>query len=488
MPTGDADTPAGAGVGSEIQFSGIDGTTGEPATPPLSFDQIGAFVRGDRIDLDEAARLRSSARAAVTDTLGVIEGVDRADLAQAGWGVIFSAGANPAIIDALKPLMDLRRSQAASKKPGRYRQFVGPDGLAAGERESQFLVRHGIAPGSAADPDQMPYYLLLVGGPEAISFEFQYQLDAVYSVGRLAFESPEEYARYAAAAVAAEEPFEGAPGVAFFGPHHRGDEATALSADHLVAPLAARLAAELGSSWAVSSDIGPPATKGRLLQLLGSARPAVLMTAGHGMVFPSGNDRQRSDQGALLCQDWPGKHEWSGPIPADFYASGADLAPDAGPTGMIALLFACYGAGTPGFDDYLQSGGSRKPIAPAPFVSRFAQAMLAHPAGPALAVVGHVERAMSYSFAWPGAGEQLGAFDSVLRALAAGQRVGAAMEHLNARYLVLTAELDDARQRLSFGEALDPSEVAGLWTARNDARNYVILGDPAVRHVAGPAR
>jgi hypothetical protein len=37
------------------------------------------------------------------------------------------------------------------------------------------------------------------------------------------------------------------------------------------------------------------------------------------------------------------------------------------------------------------------------------------------------------------------------------------------------------RETVSFGGTVDPAEVAGLWTARNDARNYVILGDPAVR-------
>jgi hypothetical protein len=120
-------------------------------------------------------------------------------------------------------------------------------------------------------------------------------------------------------------------------------------------------------------------------------------------------------------------------------------------------------------------------MAPEPFVARLAQRMLAHPNGAALAVVGHVERTMSFSFVWPGAGEQLGAFRSTLTAIANGWRVGEAMRFLNDRHAALAAELDDERERLLADDTADPSDLAGLWTARNDARNYVLLGDPAVR-------
>ncbi len=465
-----------------LRFNGIDAATGDDALPPLPAELVSKLALGAALDADEISALRAK-DASRADTLGVAEGVDAEDLAQAGWGVIFAQGADPALREALRPLLDRRRAEASVVKPHRYRELAGADGYRPDDSYVSFLGRNGLAPGSPAEPDKLPYYLLIVGGPDTIPFRFQYGLDVVCAVGRIAFDTVEEYARYAAGVVAAETAPPAARRAAFFGPRNVDDPATAMSADHLVGPLAEQLAAAAPGDWTTTSAIGPDhATKARLVELLsGAARPTLLFSASHGMVFKSGEAAQHPHQGALLCQDWPGRKAWQKPVPQDFYVAGDDLPDAAGPGPMIALLFACYGAGTPREDDFIQTDGVPTQIAPAAFIAGLPRRMLAHPAAPALAVVGHVERAMSYSFLWPNAGDQLEVFKSPLTALLRGKRVGAAMEYLGQRYAALSTALDDARETARFGARPDPTQIAMFWTARNDARNYVILGDPAVR-------
>ncbi|MFM8222322.1 MAG: hypothetical protein ACKOJF_25730, partial [Planctomycetaceae bacterium] len=95
--------------------------------------------------------------------------------------------------------------------------------------------------------------------------------------------------------------------------------------------------------------------------------------------------------------------------------------------------------------------------------------------------MGHVERAWGYSFQSPQVGPQLQAFEATLSQLMQGQPVGLATDYFNIRYATLAARLAKHLEDQKFGQVIPAAQLAGLWTAHNDARSYVVLGDPAVR-------
>jgi hypothetical protein len=466
-----------------LWFNGLDGQTGSYLTSPVPPRQIADLARGVPADRARVRELQNWVASGVGKARrGLKEGLDPCKLEKAGWGVIFAQSADSERLrEALAPLLDLRRAQAGKQKERFFREFAGEDGYREGESKVAFLARHGAGPGPA-DPEKVPYYLLLVGDPEAIPFSFQYQLDVQYAVGRVCFEEIEDYRRYAESVVAAETGGSArCPRACFFAPANPGDSATGSTSAHLARPVADGLRGQPG--WDVETVLGEEATHGRLAGLLDDA-PAVLFTACHGLGFAAGDPLQKGRQGALVCQDWPGP----GPgIQREHYFAAEDVGDQARVHGLVAFCFACFGAGTPRWDEFTRQGqGPRRELSSRSFLSRLPQRLLSHPRGGALAVVGHVDRAWGFSMVWPGAGPQTGVFESALKGLLAGKPVGLAMEFFNQRYAELASDLAAEVEALGFGKKPDDTVLADLWTASHDARNYTIVGDPAVRVAAAP--
>jgi len=486
---------------SEI-FNGIDGSTGRYLPAPTDRDLL---ERSQEPPLDSAV-LREyewwTERYGLDDrNRAAVQQVNPKDLGEAGWAVIYGPGIGHDVKDALGDLLQHRKSQAGQL----FKEFD----YEPGQTKRAFLDHKGAGWGPA-NPAKVPYYVLLVGSPSQIPYRFQYELDVQYAVGRLYFEEVAAYRRYAESVVAAETSPPRTKKLAFFGVRNPDDRPTERTSSELIEPLYQALEKlRVGDAWSLRLYLAEQTTKQQLASLLGgSETPSLLFTASHGMAFPIGSTLQRRHQGALLCQEWPGPQQWQLEIPETYYFSADDVPAEANLQGLITFHFACYSAGTSDYSDFDHSTlGGRTQVAEQPFLAPLALRLLGHAKGGALAVLGHVDRAWTTSFSAqtregassglaetaepsgkskPAKAERIEVFESVLRCLLEGHPVGSAMEYVNQRYAELAVELsglwEDRDQQLS----LSKEDFARVWRANNDARNFVVLGDPAVRLAGAP--
>jgi hypothetical protein len=464
-----------------IYVNGIDFDTGNYAFAPRSIDDMATrvFARPGVAVFSELHDDQPRSFALPFD-------MNPSILGESGWGIIFHENTPQPVRDALEPLMALRRSEAGDR-------FKVLD-YKTGEQARDWYTRHSVAP-AAIEPAIVPYYLLLVGSPDLIPFEFQYLLGIDYAVGRLAFDTPAEYEKYARSTATYESARSIPNGkeISYWGTRHDGDPATEMSAASLISPLANGIAGAPGSLRRAIHEqvgynhelrLGDDATKASLLEALhGPKPPAMLFTASHGMALRSGQANQTSTQGALLCQDWPG----FGSVRAEHFLAASDIADDANVNGVVALLFACFGAGTPDADQFLKDlsqAAKAPPLAPQPFVAALPRRLLAHPNGSALAVIGHIDRAWGYSIQPPKISDpQIGTFRNSMGTILTGGRVGHAVcSQFGSKFSTLSVLLLSATSPTAANASrLSDRDLVARWLERNDAQNYVVLGDPAVR-------
>jgi len=448
----------------------VHGPTGKaaPVLPPESLPHLSG-------DLPGAAQ-----RAIDSTHLGT-------DLTQTGWCIVFASDADPAIKAQLQPLIDLRRKQVNDDHM--FQVFEGNDGgVRPNQTADDWIQYRGVSLTAKVDPTAgLPYYVLLVGQPDRIPFEFQNLLKMQWAVGRLAFDNIEDYGRYAQAVVRYEDPGRipvQRRNAAVWVTCNDGDIATsvltnAICPNFVDSPKPLGSGAAKFSLDAFTSSTQKQATKQQLIDILRGnvpgGPPAVFFTGSHGVEYPMTDPAlQRRMQGSLLTQEWVPDAS-AGP---NNLFSAEDVPADAKLQGTMAFLFACYSGGCPVNNNYyFNPDGSKIPVAPAPLVAALPQALLSRGA---LAVIAHVDMAFPYSFQDVTGTPQLQAVRDPLTYLMLGRRAGYAVDSLSDRWSRLCSQLIEADANTA-AVPLSPAARTSLTIARDDARNYIVLGDPAAQ-------
>lgn len=467
-------------------FNGIDAETGEYLTMPKSADELATLAARLPRDRSSEALLAAAWRTVSMPSLGLPFDVKPESIEQAGWAVVFHQHERQEVKDAIAPLVEHRNKIVDSQRL-KILEYRDDEGW------TDWLARHGVSAGTV-DPRQVPYYLLFVGDPMQIPLSFLHLLDVEYAVGCLHLDEVQDYVHYVESVI----DYESSSSVpnektaSFFATRHLFDKATQYSADLLVNPLSNGVPGnnEHPTEIAIAERVGIPATaligeaatKAALTNIFcpprGKKSPAFLFTASHGFGYKRPHPDQKTRQGALLCQDWPG----FGSIESRHYFSAHDLKDDAHVHGMICFHFACYGLGTPSNDRFFHEPGQPpEKIAEQPFYAALPKALLSHRNGGALACIGHVDRAFAFSFLSPHAGPQLQPFRNAIGRILLGQPVGHAVKDFNERYAALSTALASLLEEIGYGAKIPAEQLSTSWVERNDAEGYLIFGDPAVR-------
>jgi hypothetical protein len=429
------------------------------------------------------------------------------------WGIIVPKGPiGDHLLGLIEKLRERRKEQQGDEEPLVYQ--VDPD---MDPSASALWIQREYLDKVERSEEHLPRYLLILGGPELVSWNLQQLLGGEAFVGRLSFPDDEGYTAYVEKVIQWEDEMPAPSAEVLFYTVRDGSRATVEGYQHLMSPSfeSARDGNRRGKFPAADiveiSDVGkrPSADKVRdhihsMLRATESARAGVLFSMSHGLGAPrtgwGSPADQRANQGAMVLDRSGGR------------LTAADVSTRPFLPGGLWLFFACFGAGTPSHSAYfpwlerLHKQGLYgpaehvlsalpKPDEP-PFVAALPQAALANPEGP-LGVIGHVDLAWTWSFldhelssSSTVAHRRAERFQGILKALVGGHRLGVAHYELVRYSRAVGAELltlygEDARLGIAIDDTTAPAarraRRAGLWMQYQDLSAYVLLGDPAAR-------
>lgn len=341
-----------------------------------------------------------------------------------------------------------------------------------------------------------PHYILIIGGPDQVPFDFQSFLGIAASVGRIHFDSIDDLKNYVNKIIRLEK--DNAPIVnpesVFFATDGGWPDPTYYSRLYMAQPLAKYVNDKFG--FKTQNIIGDEATKKRLLESLNGSKAAVIYTASHGMAAPDeGLELQKRINGAICCQkteDEEPEDNWlfsADDIPIDYRKSFLE--------GSVFFQFACFGYGTPKESVYNRwLGRTPRLNAQEDFIAALPKKLLAHPKGP-IGFIGHVDLAWLHGFDDPKnpdlpeiQGNQwdirIKPFLKALEVLLHKRRpIGRAMVEMSKRLAQMSDLFATRSTLMENNEIPKTSQFRDRLTLdfinRNDAKNYMIFGDPAAR-------
>ena len=407
---------------------------------------------------------RSASR--ISACVELVQG-DATKLSRAGWGVIFAHDADPAIREALRATArSHRRAQAAEEKEHYYQEYSGVRGYRPGESKQQFLARHGAGPGPA-DPEKVPYYLLLVGDPGGDPVPLP--VPARRAVRRrppALRDRWTDYARYARERRRGRDRNPRCPRTAggLLRRAQRGGPGDA------VERRSSGQAARRRNSPANRRDgrsqtlLGEEATKARLGRLLGGAEtPPSSSPPATAWVFRTATRASWRIKARCSARTGPAVAVAACRSRQDFYFAGDDVGDDRPPARADRLPLRLLRRRHAALDDFahLATGATEWRSPRTPFSRGCRSGCSATPTAARWRWSATSSGPGAIRSSGSGAGEQLEVFEGTLLRLLRRPPLGRAIEFFNERYAELSSDLSNELEEVKFGKTPDDFELAG---------------------------
>ncbi len=456
------------GSTNRILFDALDLATGQSR-----FQAVSPIDAGRRI----LRRWRPEIKSYALEATPVPKGVRTIPV---DWGLVCRADLDARIRESLEPLI--------KKRQGQIYPYAGELNLIAWGRN---LRKNNCA----LPADSM--YLLLVGSPKDIPFDFEKMLTPQHAVGRLHLPDAEAYARYVETLLA----YEADPDctsvrrrhVEFYVPDDTPE--TMASRKELAQPLIQAVDAMEAGNVKAKGWFGDEVTREGLVTHLraygAEGAPGITFFASHGAEVSS--ELQAQFQGSWIPQGAPalGHTPSADELRQHYLTSDSFISGELSPYGSIVFNFACFGAGLHQeftLRQWVMEDQITPEAAPPAIVSALGRGLLSNPR-PALAYISTLDRKSNVFSLLP---DGLQPFKAWIISILRGKTVGQACQEF---WLRSTTLRQGADQLLEYAIAQgytaetlpeeDAWDLAMNWIMAYELDNFCIQGDPAV-HLNSP--